>query len=437
MRVPHISIIAVALGTALSAMQTPAPHALDARASDPVTMGWMVGSPPPPDKMIRFADGSWFRFPQSRWSYSHIRQLLPTSVVHRGSGPVSALARDERKDIDAVTFTPIGRSGTLTWAQSLDANYTDGIVILHRGRVIYERYFGVLTPERQHLAFSVSKSFVATLAAMLIAEGKLDDARPVAHYVPELGPSGIGDATIRQLLDMTTGLTYAEDYVAVDSAAWQLSRAGGFLARPEGYTGPQSFFEYFKTLTKSGTHGDKFSYKTVNTDVLGALLRRVSGKSLSDLLSERIFSKLGAEHDAFFAVDPTGAEFAGAALNLTLRDLARFGEMMRLDGRFNGQQIVPKAVVDDTRRGSDVARFAQAGYPTLPGWSYRNMWWISHNEHGAYTARGIHGQGIYIDPKAEMVIARFASHPLAANVFLDPMSLPAYHAVARHLIAGR
>jgi CubicO group peptidase (beta-lactamase class C family) len=418
-------------------MQTPAPHALDARTSDPVTMGWMVGSPPPPDKMIRFADGSWFRFPQTRWSYSHVRQLVPTSVVRRGTGPVSVLARNERRDIDAVTFQPIGGTRTLTWAQSLDANYTDGILILHRGQVIYERYFGVLTPERQHLAFSVSKSFVATLAATLIAEGTLNDGRTVGHYVPELRASGIGDATIRELLDMTTGLTYVEDYVAVDSAAWQLSRAGGFLARPEGYKGPETFFDYFKTLTKAGTHGDKFSYKTVNTDVLGAVLRRVSGKSLSDLLSERIFSKLGAEHDAFFAVDSTGTEFAGAALNLTLRDLARFGEMMRLDGYFNGQQIVPKAVVDDTRRGSDTARFALAGYATLPGWSYRNMWWISHNEHGAYTARGIHGQAIYIDPRAEMVIARFASHPLAANVNLDPMSLPAYHAVARHLIADR
>jgi CubicO group peptidase (beta-lactamase class C family) len=418
-------------------MQTPAPHALDARASDPVTMGWMVGSPPPPDKIIRFTDGSWFRFPQTRWSYSHIRQLLPTSVVRRGTGPVSVLARNERRDLDAVTFQPIGSTATLTWAQSLDANYTDGIVILHRGQVIYERYFGVLTPERQHLAFSVSKSFVATLAATLVAEGKLNDAGKVADYVPELGTSGIADATIRELLDMTTGLTYVEDYVAVDSAAWQLSRAGGFLARPEGYKGPESFFDYFKTLTKSGAHGDKFSYKTVNTDVLGAVLRRVSGKSLSDLLSERIFSKLGAEHDAFFAVDSTGTEFAGAALNLTLRDLARFGEMMRLDGRFNGQQIVPKAVVDDTRRGGDAARFALASYATLPGWSYRNMWWISHNEHGAYTARGIHGQAIYIDPKAEMVIARFASHPLAANVNLDPMSLPAYHAVAKHLLGAK
>jgi hypothetical protein len=108
--------------------------------------------------------------------------------------------------------------------------------------------------------------------------------------------------------------------------------------------------------------------------------------------------------------------------------------MMRLEGRFNGRQVVPKAVVDDIRRGADKSEFAKAGYTLLQGWSYRNMWWVTHNEHGAYSARGIHGQVIYIDPKAEMVIARFASHPLAANASLDPTSLPAYHALAQHLL---
>jgi CubicO group peptidase (beta-lactamase class C family) len=114
--------------------------------------------------------------------------------------------------------------------------------------------------------------------------------------------------------------------------------------------------------------------------------------------------------------------------------MARLGEMMRLGGRFNGQQIVPQAVVDDIRRGADPAQFAKAGYATLPGWSYRNMWWVSHNEHGAFSARGIHGQVIYIDPRAEMVIARFGSHPLASNVNFDPTSLPAFHALAKHLM---
>ena len=438
LRLSMTAAVASTLVTISSSAQSPAPsQALDARASDPVAMGWMVGAPPPAEKLVRFADGSWFRFPQTRWSFSNIRQLMPTSVVRRGSGSSTVLSNAARTDIDTLTFRPIGRDASMTWAESLAANHTDGILILHRGRIAYERYFGALAADRQHLAFSVTKSFVATVAATLIAEGALDDGATVATYLPELRGSEIGDATVRQLLDMTTGLDYAEDYADPKSDVWELSRAGGFLARPPDYRGPDSFFEYLPTLKKAYPHGERFAYKTVNTDALGAVLRRVTGKSLSELLSERLFARLGAEYDAFFTVDSTGAEFAGGGLNLTLRDLARFGELMRLDGRYNAQQIVPKAVVDDIRRGGARALFAPAGYNTLPGWSYRNMWWISHNGHGAFTARGIHGQAIYIDPAAEMVIVRFASSPLAGNVNLDPTSLPAYEAVARHLMVSR
>jgi CubicO group peptidase (beta-lactamase class C family) len=385
------------------------------------------------DRLIQFADDSWFRFPQTRWSFSNIRQLMPTRGVSRGDGPATALPRAEREDIDTVTFQPIGSSASMTWAESLLANYTDGILILHRGEIVYERYFGALAADRPHIAFSVSKSFVATVAAMLIADGELNDGAAVASCVPELRTSALGDATIRQLLDMTTSLDYTEDYTDSKSPTWQLSRAGGFRVRPPDYQGPESFFDFLKALTKSGRHGEQFVYKTPNTDMLAAVLRRVTGRSLSELVQERIFARLGPEHDAFFTVDSTGAEFAGGGLNLTLRDMARFGEVMRLEGRYKGEQIVPKAVVEDIRRGGDRGLFAGAGYETLPGWSYRSMWWVSHNEHGAYMARGIHGQAIYIDPAAEMVIARFASHPLAGNVNLDPTSLPAYHAVARHL----
>jgi CubicO group peptidase (beta-lactamase class C family) len=389
----------------------------------------------PTHEAPRFSDDSWFRFPQTRWSFSNIRQVLPTSVVSRGDGPVTTLPRQERIDIDDLPFQPIGGADTMTWAQSLAANYTDGILILHRGCIVQERYFGALTANQPHIAFSVTKSFVATVAATLIAEGALDETATVAHYLPELRDTGLGDATVRQLLDMTTAPDYTEDYTDPKSPVWEMSRAGGFLARPPDYRGPESFFDFLKTVTKAGPHGVTFAYKTVNTDALGAVLRRVTGKPLSQLLSERIFSRLGAEHDAFFTVDPTGTEWAGAGLNLTLRDVARFGEAMRLDGRFNNQQIVPTAVVDDIRRGADRAQFARAGYQTLPGWSYRSMWWVSHNPHGAFTARGIHGQAIYIDLAAEMVIVRFASHRLAANSNYDATSLPAYAAVAQHLMS--
>lgn len=394
----------------------------------------MVGSPPPADRVIRFADSSYFRFPATRWAFSNFRQLQPTAVVPRGSHPPVLLPRAERDDLDPVTFQPIGRSDSMTWAESLKANYTDGIVILHRGRVVYERYFGVLGPDRQHIAYSVTKSFVATLAATLVSEGRLDEHSLVGSYLPELATSGFADATVRQLMDMTTGLDYTEDYTDPASPIWEFSRAGGFLPRPEGYRGPDSFYEFLPSIGKASPHGERFAYKTVNTDTLGWILRRVTGSSISDLFRDRLWSVLGVEQDGYFIVDPTGTEFAGGGYNLTLRDLARFGEMMRHGGRWNGHQVVPAAVVDDIRRGGNRDHFALAGYHLLPGWSYRNMWWVSHNEHGAYMARGIHGQGVYVDPTAEMVVARFASHPLAANANLDPTSLPAYHAVARHLM---
>ena len=407
---------------------------LDAVTSDPVALQWMVGAPPPPERLIRFGDASFTRFPRTRWSFSHMRQLMPTSVVAREDRPVCPLPRAERDDIDAVTFETLGAPATMTWEQSLAANFTDGIIVLHRGRVVYERYFGVLTPHTQHIAFSVTKSFVATLAAMLIHEGVLDENVTVAHYLPELADGGFGDATLRQVLDMTTGIAYVEDYTDENSSIWSLSRAGGFRPRPADYSGPETFCEYMLTLQKATAHGERVAYKTVNTDVLAWVLRRVTGKTLSHLLRDHLWLRLGVDQDAYFTVDSTGVEFAGGGLNLTLRDMARFGEMMRLGGRFNGQQIVPTAVVDAIRRGGDRAHFALAGYTLLPGWSYRTMWWVTHNEHAAYTARGIHGQAIYVDPEAEMVIARFASHPLGANANLDPTSLPAYHAVAKHLI---
>jgi CubicO group peptidase (beta-lactamase class C family) len=252
--------------------------------------------------------------------------------------------------------------------------------------------------------------------------------------VPELKESAFADATVRQVLDMTTGLKYSENYGDPNAEIWAHVRAGNVLPRPPGYTGPQTFYEFLQTVKKEGEHGQAFAYKTVNSDVLGWMIRRVTGKSIGENLHERIWSKLGPEQDAYFTIDTVGNEFAGGGLNTALRDLARFGEMMRLDGKFNGQQIVPKAVVDDIRKGGSKDDFAKANYKTLPGWTYRNMWWISNNEHGAYSARGIHGQVIYIDPKAEMVIARYASNPIPNNPYNDPVSLPAYHALAKHLM---
>jgi len=411
---------------------------LDAVESDPLTMGWMVGAPPPADKRVAFADGSSGRFPQTRWSFSHMSQLVPTATVARG-GAVAPLPTALRDDLDAVRFAPMQPSGfgaAMTWRQSLDANYTDGILVLHKGRIVYERYFGALKPDGKHIAFSVTKSFVGTLAAMLVADGRLDPDAPTASILPELAASGFGNASVRDLMDMRLGIEFSEDYTDPNAGVWNFARAGGFLGKPAGYDGPASFYEFLPDVPQNGPHGAAFRYQTAITEVLAWVVRRVTGLPLQDLISQHFWSKLGMEHDAYLTVDSTGTAFGGGGLNAALRDQARFGEMMRNGGVANGVRLVSAAAHADIVRGGDKAAFAATGPATLAGASYRNMWWVHHNAHAAYSARGIHGQVIYIDPTAEMVIARFASHPLAGNFNFDPTSLPAYQAVADQLMRG-
>lgn len=143
---------------------------------------------------------------------------------------------------------------------------------------------------------------------------------------------------------------------------------------------------------------------------------------------------MGAEQDAYMTVDAKGTPFAGGGLSAGLRDLGRIGLLMLNGGEINGQRLFPKAVVAQIRAGADKNVFAKAGYTTLKGGSYRSMWWVFHNDHGAFAARGVHGQTIYIDPAADMVLVRLASYPVASNSKIDPTSLPAYQAVAEYLI---
>lgn len=401
---------------------------LSAFDSDPNRLGWMQGFPPPPDKRITYAPGS-DRFPRNRWLFSHMRELVPTAAVWRGNGPSSTLPRAER-DIGGVAFTDA--DGTRrTFDEMLALTYTDGILVMHKGKVIYERYFGALDSHTPHIAMSVTKSFVGTLAAMLVAEGKLDPSAPVTKYLPELVDTAYGDATVRQVMDMTVGVRYSEDYADPKAEIWDYARAGGLLARPANYSGPGTFYDFLKTLQKEGGHDQVFAYKTVNAEVLAWIVRRVSGQSLGKLLSERIWQPMGAEQDAYFTVDSIGTEAGGGGLNTTLRDLARFGEVIRGNGRFNGKQIIPASVVADIRSGGDRGKFARsASAAALPGWSYRDMWWVSHDNHGMFQAAGIYGQRIYIDPKAELTIVRYASHPVAGNAANNPITFRAFRALA-------
>lgn len=407
---------------------------LSAEESDPVKLGWMTGFPPPSDKLIMQPESDFFSFPKLRWTVCHIRELMPTKQVSRGLGAPVPLKYALDDGIDSVTFLPLGSEKQMSWKESLTKNYTDGILVIHRGKVVYERYFGALDETGKHAAMSMTKSLTGLLAEILVVEGKLDDTAKVGSIVPELKDSAFGNATVRQVMDMTTALDYSEDYSDPEADIWIYSKAASPLPKPKEYEGPNGYFEYLQTVKQSGIHGETFGYKTINTDALGWIISRVTGKDLTTLLSGRIWSRMGAEMDAYMTVDAKGTPFAGGGLSSGLRDLGRVGLLVLNAGEIDGKRLFPKKVIESIQAGGDKVAFAKAGYKTLNGGSYRSMWWMFHNKHGAFAARGVHGQTIYVDPTAEMVIVRFASFPSAKNGKIDPTSLPAYQAVAEYLM---
>lgn len=407
---------------------------LSAGESDPIEMGWMQGFPPPEDKRLKLADGSFFEFPALRYSVAHMRQFMPTVNVSRGiENPPIPFEYELDENIDTLTFVPWDSDEEMTWETSLGKNYTDGILVLHQGKIVYEKYFAALDEVGKHAVMSLTKSFTGTLGAMLAAEGLLDENKTVVEYVPELQNSAFADATVRQVMDMTTALDYSEEYADPNAEVWQYAIAGTPLPKPKDYDGPVGYYEYLQTVQKNGEHGEAFGYKTVNADALGWITSKVTGKSVAQLLSEKIWQRIGMEQDGYYSVDELGTPSAGGGFNAGLRDLGRFGELIRRKGNWQGEQIIPQSVIEDIQQGGSQEKFAKSGYDKLKGWSYRDMWWITNNEDGAFAARGIHGQTIYIDPKAEMVLVRFASHPVAANFANDRYSLPAYQAVADYL----
>ncbi len=430
------SLLISALMIAISggaAMAQDAP--LSAETSDPETLGWMQGFPPPDDRIIRFTDPDYFAFPKLRWTVCHFRELMPNTAVRNGPTGADTLPVDLDPGLDAVTFTPLGTDDSMTWDEAFDANYTDAILVLHQGQIVYERYDGCMGEHVLHGAMSVTKSITGLIGETLVAEGQIDETAAMGDLIPELADSAFGDATVRQVLEMTTALDYSEDYADPDADVWTYAQAGSPLPPPEGYEGPRSYFGFLETVEKDGEHGEAFGYRTINTDAMGWLIARTTGLNVADWLAANLWTRIGAEREAFYTVDSIGTPFAGGGFNATLRDMGRLGQLILNDGEWQGERILPAKAIARIRQGGDPGVFSRAGYDLLPGWSYRGMWWVSNDDHGAFAARGVHGQTIWIDPTAEMVIVRFASNPVAGNAASDPTSLPAYRAVADHLMA--
>ncbi len=368
-------------------------------------LGIMQGFPPPPEKRPTLEN--WDLAPFNRWSFQNVRSLIATVDVRRGEGLPAPLEADHQP-IQGLTFRD-STGATVSVRDWLGRSYTDGFVVMHRGKVVAEHYDNGMARHTPHLSQSLSKSVTGALVGVLAGEGLVALDAPLADMVPELAACGYADATLAQVLDMRSGVRFDETYGAALSDMTRIDIASGWRP-PSGHHPPPTIRDVILTLPKEREHGGPFNYRSVEADVLAWVMERAAGQPLAELLSTRIWQKIGAERDAYFTVDAAGTALADGGFNATLRDYARFGLMMLDQGRAGGAQVVPADWVARSRRG-DPALFGAPYTAVSPRGAYSAQWWVHDVARGDFMARGIFGQMIYIDPDSDFLMVKLSSWP--------------------------
>ena len=367
----------------------------------------MVGPPPyPPERLVSLLN--WQDPPFNRWGFQHVRDLIPTARIARGDR-ARALPRAER-DLDGLKLQ-LGRR-RVGLQRFLDETYTDGLLVLHRGKVVTERYANGMTPSTPHLLMSVSKSVTSAVCGVLVGRGVLSPDDLLTAHIPELAGTSWEGCTVRHLLDMRAGTRFNEDYddLAADVRVYEQI----YQWRPKTRRHlPDDITAYFPTLRNKTKHGGLFDYRSVLTDVLGWVMERAAGARLPDLMSRELWEPMGAEFDAEITVDARGNAMADGGMSCTLRDLARFGQLLA-DG---GRRVVPRAWIRDTLTpdADTVEAFASTAdaRELAAGSYYRNKFWVVDPAAPIYMGSGINGQTVFVHGPAKVVIAKFSTWPVA------------------------
>lgn len=365
---------------------------------------------------------NWNQAPHNRWSFQHVQALFPTCRLSKGAASPFAFTQAPQ-DLSGIVYQRTdGTAGTVE--QMLADSYTDSFLVMKSGAIVSEQYFNGMTADSHHLLNSVTKSFLGMLAGIAVHNGQLDPEALVTDYLPELDASAWGGTTVRHLLDMTAGVDYGEDYADRDSDFWHEAATVGW--RPDLVTAssPGTLFDYAKSLRgKDQEDGSKFHYRTVTTDVIGILLEQVMDGSLDQLLTEHLWSRMGPRNDASIVVDKSGALYVGAGMSACTRDLAVFGSLMIGDGVVEGEQIVPVEWIQDTMRGDETSSqcYLDSEYAAFGFSHYRNQVWVKDSAGEQMLALGIHGQIIYMNKPAEVVIVKLSTQPeqVIPEMFID------------------
>lgn len=381
----------------------------------------MNGVPPSPDSQVTLAN--YRNQPFNHWSFRNTGAFFNTLDIAR-AGKVQRYKTRENKTIASLGWRQQQSKNLETL---LAENDTDGFLVLKNNKILFERYFGDMQANDKHIWFSMTKSLVSSAAGILVEQGLLDLNKSPADYIPELKDSGFARVSVQQVLDHSSALDFKENYTDQTSEFARLYAPAlnmGYMPGARDLApgedviyGVHDFLSGYIKADTSLQPGEAFDYNSANADVLGWLVARLSGLPLHEYLEQNIWSKLHTEHDAFIAADRAYMAVATGGMNSTLRDAARFGQMILQRGKYKGRQIVPADWVDASLNLSEANKRNMRNnpkYKNMPWQAYHNMWWILDADKGEYAAVGIHGQVIYINRSANTVIAWFSSQQKAS-----------------------
>ncbi len=354
------------------------------------------------------------------------RETVPSRRVWRGRTRPRALPSAEREnDLDGLRI-PVPGGHPLALPELFAAAQTDAFLVMHRGRVVHETYLHGYEAHIPHFNASAAKSYLGLLAAMLEHQGLLNRTTQVSTYVPELAGTAFGEAQVDHLLHMGTQMSYAG---RLYNKALEAQRYAAILApqlRPYGYSGAATIREHLATARATAAPGTAFRYENGNVEALAEVLRRITGTTTSALLSELLWSRIGADEDAYYIVDAEGAEAACGGFSATARDVARLGEMIRCGGAVGSRQVIPESVATTIATALPDGYPRRVRFPTSPATtpatlSYHDLWWIPNDPYDSFMASGIHGQRLFISPGLDLVVVHFASQVMSPAVPQVPL----------------
>ena len=375
-------------------------------------MKLMDGFPPANNNRVTLAN--WRTPPFNRWAFNHVSELVPSAPIHGADAPPPLEAHPS--DLDDFRVAHDG--GTLDLSGWLEATCTDSFVVLKNGCLAYEYYAKGQNARIPHIWMSVSKSILGLVAGVMHGRGQLDTEAPLTSIIPELEGSAYAGATVRDALDMRVGILFDEDYLAKDGPIIQYRKSHLWEPIPPGEEAIDLRSFLCSLSARDGEHNGRFHYVSPTTDLLGWVLERASGVRFHELLSETLWKPIQAERDAYITVDRYGAPRCAGGVCAVPRDMARLARLFVTGGKVGDQQVVPEAWLNDIVNNGDAQAWKDGDFDELfehADMHYRSQWYVLRGARPMVFGVGVFGQHVFVDPAADLVIAKCSSQPLPLN----------------------